>query len=166
LHDWSDEACLTILRNCRAAGGSEARLLIIESLLGDVGAPDPVALFDMNMLAAPHGRQRSMDEIREPREAAAWRLAETAPTRASDYLLDLEAIQGWMLSRSSRRLGCVGSQPTAGVITSGACVAGDAGGECPRRARGPQDTCFPRFGVTSPIVRVGPEWIANVRGPP
>ena len=37
LHDWSDEDCVQILQNCRAAMGPEARLLIVEQILD----PDP-----------------------------------------------------------------------------------------------------------------------------
>lgn len=36
LHDWSDDNCVRILRNCRAAGGGSARALIIEALIGEV----------------------------------------------------------------------------------------------------------------------------------
>jgi hypothetical protein len=92
LHDWSDDDCVRILRNCRKAGGPGARLLIVEALLGDVGRPDPVALFDMNMLAVSGGRQRSLEELDQLGEAAGWRRTALSPTRTIDSLLELEAI--------------------------------------------------------------------------
>lgn len=40
LHDWPDQECLQILGNCRKAGGPGARMLVVESLIGEVGRPD------------------------------------------------------------------------------------------------------------------------------
>jgi len=92
LHDWSDEKCVRILRNCRVAGGGSARALIIESLIGRVGEPDPVALFDMNMLAVSSGRQRSLEELDALFAASGWRRSALSPTRTMDSLLELEAV--------------------------------------------------------------------------
>ncbi|MFM0121638.1 methyltransferase [Paraburkholderia sp. RL18-101-BIB-B] len=53
LHDWSDEDCIRILRNCRAAMNRSARLLIVEQIL----EPDPAIgrpsgyLVDTQMMA-------------------------------------------------------------------------------------------------------------------
>lgn len=53
LHDWSDDDCIRILRNCRAAMTRSARLLIVEQIL----EPDPALgrpsgyLVDMQMMA-------------------------------------------------------------------------------------------------------------------
>jgi hypothetical protein len=92
LHDWQDQDCVRILRNCRAAGGPGARMLVVEALIGDVGRPDPVALFDMNMLAATDGRQRNLAQFDEIFSASGWRRAAVSPTRGMDSLLDLEAV--------------------------------------------------------------------------
>lgn len=91
LHDWSDEDCVRILRNCRAAGGPGARTLIVEALIGEVGQPDPVALFDMNMLAVTGGRQRTLEELDAIFAASGWRRIGLRPTRTIDSLLELEA---------------------------------------------------------------------------
>jgi O-methyltransferase domain/Dimerisation domain len=91
LHDWSDEDCVRILRNCRAAGGHRARALIVEALIGEVGRPDPVALFDMNMLAVTGGRQRTLKELDAIFAASGWRRAGLSPTRTIDSLMELEA---------------------------------------------------------------------------
>jgi hypothetical protein len=91
LHDWSDEDCVRILRNCRAAGGRGARVLIVEALVGEVGEPDPVALFDMNMLAVTSGRQRSLEELDTIFAASGWLRVGLSSTRTVDSLLELEA---------------------------------------------------------------------------
>jgi hypothetical protein len=91
LHDWPDRECVRILRNCREAGGPGAGLLVVEALISDAGEPDQVALFDMNMLAATNGRQRSLDELRPLFDASGWRLTAVARTRTDDSLLELEA---------------------------------------------------------------------------
>ncbi len=66
LHDWSDEDCVRILRNCRAAMGPEARLLIVEQIL----EPDPTRgrptsyLVDTQMLAMfGSARERTQSEF-------------------------------------------------------------------------------------------------------
>lgn len=92
LHDWPDQDCVRILRNCRAAGGPGARMLVVEALIGDVGQPDLVALFDMNMLAATEGRQRNLAQFDEIFGASGWRRTAVARTRGMDSLLDLEAV--------------------------------------------------------------------------
>lgn len=92
LHDWADDDCVRILRNCRAAGGQGARVLLIEALVGKVGEPDPVALFDMNMLAISGGRQRSLVELDALGAAAGWRRTGLSRTSTIDSLLELEAV--------------------------------------------------------------------------
>ena len=98
LHDWRDEDCLRILRNCRAAGGPGARMLIVEALIGategaaDDRRPDLVALFDMNMLAATDGKQRTLAELDELFAAAGWRRVAMKRSRSTDSLLELAAL--------------------------------------------------------------------------
>jgi hypothetical protein len=98
LHDWRDEDCLRILRNCRAAAGPGARMLIVEALIGategaaDDRRPDLVALLDMNMLAATDGKQRKLAEFDELFGAAGWRRVAMKRGRSTDSLLELAAV--------------------------------------------------------------------------
>lgn len=62
LHDWDDERCLAILGNVRAAMNPDARVAVIEMLVGEPSAPGPAARMDMNMLAAVPGQERSLAE--------------------------------------------------------------------------------------------------------
>jgi hypothetical protein len=65
LHDWPDDQCLRILRNCRSAMAPSARLLMVESVLG----PLPTAaraqdyLLDVGVMVLAAGRERTLSEF-------------------------------------------------------------------------------------------------------
>lgn len=65
LHDWSDEECVTILRNCRDAIAPNGRVAIFELVLGEVGETGLAPLMDLNMLVMLTGRERSLAEYAE-----------------------------------------------------------------------------------------------------
>jgi hypothetical protein len=92
LHDWNDEACRTILRNCRAAAKPGARALVIESVVGGLDQPGFAALLDMNMLATTPGQERDLDEFDALFAATGWRRIANTPTRTPQIILELEAI--------------------------------------------------------------------------
>ena len=73
LHDWDDESCIRILKNCRASLKEGGRVVAIDYLVGELGTPGLPALMDMNMLVMTGGRERSIDEFDELFEAAALR---------------------------------------------------------------------------------------------
>jgi orsellinic acid C2-O-methyltransferase len=72
LHDWADEPALRILRNCRAAMRSDARLLILERMLPERATPAAVQplLVDILMLVTTGGRERTEREFRSLLAAA------------------------------------------------------------------------------------------------
>jgi O-methyltransferase domain/Dimerisation domain len=62
LHDWADTEALRILRNVRAAMTPDARLVIVDSVLGPPNE-DPLAKFlDLMMLVSAGGRERTEEE--------------------------------------------------------------------------------------------------------
>jgi hypothetical protein len=68
LHDWDDDRAALILRRCRAAMASGARLAVVERVLPELGreaeAGDPSDfLADMNMMAILTGRERTASEF-------------------------------------------------------------------------------------------------------
>jgi hypothetical protein len=88
LLDWEDGEAAAILRVCRNAMTPGARLLVIERI---VGAPneDPRTKFsDLNMLVAPGGRERTIEECRALLESAGFRLAEATPTASGFFVLE------------------------------------------------------------------------------
>ena len=86
IHDWNDERATAILRNVRAAMGSDATLLIVEGVyppridqsLESRGA----AANDVNMLVCTGGRQRSEEEFRDLYAASGFSLTRVVPTPA------------------------------------------------------------------------------------
>ena len=47
LHDWNDEACLSILKNCRRTINPGGRILVVESLIDEIGTPGFAPILDM-----------------------------------------------------------------------------------------------------------------------
>ena len=62
LHDWSDEQCVTILSNIRAAMPAGARCYIAEMVLTE-NAPEGAALMDIAMMAAMTGQERDQAQF-------------------------------------------------------------------------------------------------------
>jgi hypothetical protein len=86
VHDWEDAEATTILRNCRK---HDATVLVIERVIGSPNE-DPMTKFsDLNMLVAPGGRERTVDEFRELFAGAGLQLEGVTPT--ATYLGVLEA---------------------------------------------------------------------------
>jgi hypothetical protein len=92
LHDWSDEQALRILRACRAAGGDDARLVIVEVLLPPRATAlegthsgviaDPYTI-DLQMLLLTGGRERTAAEYADLLSEAGYQIQETSkPTSA------------------------------------------------------------------------------------
>jgi orsellinic acid C2-O-methyltransferase len=71
LHDWDDDTCRTILRNCRDAMEPRAELLIFTLLMPEwdrsFGDPDTLtaAISDIEMMVLTSGRERTLGEYRQ-----------------------------------------------------------------------------------------------------
>lgn len=88
LHDWSDERCAVILRNCHAAMAPGARLLIVENLIPEHGsASDRVVMLDLHMMAMLGGRERTADEFRTLLRAAGFDLLEILPAGGTAHVV-------------------------------------------------------------------------------
>ena len=95
LHDWPDDRCVTILRNCRAAMDSAARLAIVELLLPERVTPSPdalhAALLDLIMLAYAGGRERTAAEFTELLDQAGLRPVASTRLVAGPHVLEVAA---------------------------------------------------------------------------
>lgn len=83
LHDWDDENCIRILRNCRAALHENGRLVVIDYLVGEFGLPGLPTMMDMNMLVMNGGKERDIAEFDALFAAAGLR--RTAVGRAGQF---------------------------------------------------------------------------------
>ncbi|MFG2005993.1 methyltransferase [Spirillospora sp. NPDC048911] len=96
IHDWDDEQSVAILRNCRAAAGTDAgagagtgaKVLLLETVVPEVITPEHtgIVMGDMNMLVCTGGRERTEEEFRRLLEAAGFALTGiTGQLRPSNY---------------------------------------------------------------------------------
>jgi orsellinic acid C2-O-methyltransferase len=78
LHDWNDEQCQVILRNCRQRMTEDEKLLIIERVIPERFEPSTahqsLARSDLNMLIGPGGRERTEDEFHAMLASAGFHL--------------------------------------------------------------------------------------------
>jgi hypothetical protein len=83
IHDWNDERATAILKNCRAAMPSHARLLIVEGVypprIDQSLASRGAAANDVNMLVSTGGRQRTESEFRQLFAASGFTLTRIVP---------------------------------------------------------------------------------------
>ena len=80
LHDWEDDAAITILQACRRAIGSGRRLLVLERLIAPPNEAPDAKFSDLNMMVSPGGRERTREEFAALFAAAQFRLVSVAPT--------------------------------------------------------------------------------------
>jgi predicted O-methyltransferase YrrM len=91
LHDWSDERCLQILRNCRGRIVDKGRLLIIDIVLSDgKNVPDTYRNFlDLAMLTQTDGgMERTESEFRELLKAAGFSLNRVIVMKAPQCVIE------------------------------------------------------------------------------
>jgi hypothetical protein len=70
LHDWPDQQAARILANTAAAGGSGARLLVLDFVMPPGDMPHLSKISDLNMLTMMGGKERTGPEWRELLEGA------------------------------------------------------------------------------------------------
>jgi hypothetical protein len=63
LHDWDDDSCMRILKNCRASLQDGGHIVVIDHLVGGLGDPGLAPLMDLNMLVMTGGRERDLAEL-------------------------------------------------------------------------------------------------------
>ena len=91
LHDWDDESCIRILKNCREAMLPGGRVAVVETIVGELSDPGPAALMDMNMLAAVPGQERSLTEYDALLSAAGLRRTGLFPTSSTQSVIEAVA---------------------------------------------------------------------------
>jgi len=86
IHDWNDQQCTTILRNClhalTAAGKKKGKVLLLESVISADNAPHFAKWLDLEMLVFPGGRERTEKEFAALFEGAGFKLTRVVPTES------------------------------------------------------------------------------------
>jgi hypothetical protein len=75
LHDWSDEEYVRVLENIRAAAASSTPVFVAEHVVPGPNTPHFAKLFDIHMMVATGGRERTVEEYGELFEQAGLELA-------------------------------------------------------------------------------------------
>jgi ubiquinone/menaquinone biosynthesis C-methylase UbiE len=64
LHDWPDDHCIEILKNCHAVMEKDARLLVVDMVMPEQASPSTQAvMYDLHMLAMVDGIERTETEF-------------------------------------------------------------------------------------------------------
>jgi cyclopropane fatty-acyl-phospholipid synthase-like methyltransferase len=90
IHDWNDENALTILRNCHRAGRSDAKVILVESVLTPGNEPGFAKWLDLEMLLLPGGRERSEEEFARLLEGAGFALTRVVQTKSAARVLEAQ----------------------------------------------------------------------------
>lgn len=64
LHDWSDDRCAVLLDRCREAIPPHGKLIIVDAVMVPGNDPHPAKMFDLHMMVALGGRERTEEEFR------------------------------------------------------------------------------------------------------
>jgi|SRR5579872_123430 len=81
VHDWDDERCLRLLRNCHANMDGDGRLICVDSVLpptGDIGGT-AAKFLDLLMMLAIRGKERTRKQWEELYDAAGFRIINITP---------------------------------------------------------------------------------------
>lgn len=91
IHDWLDDEAIQILGNCRRAMGDDARLLLVEQILGEGPDPSHTAFSDLNMLVSPGGQERTLEEYGELLAASGFALEGATATGTPVFVIEAVA---------------------------------------------------------------------------
>jgi precorrin-6B methylase 2 len=92
LHDWTDDDAVRILRVCRAAMPTHARLLVVDAVLPERARDLPGAIrMDLMMLLLFNARERTVDEFDGLLSRAGFDLRRVVPTGSPTGLAVIEA---------------------------------------------------------------------------
>jgi hypothetical protein len=87
LHDWNDEQCVNILRNCRAAMNQKGRVLVADNVIPPGNDPSWGKLLDIQMLIIG-GRERTKKEFAGMFAEAGLKMSRVIRTRAALSLVE------------------------------------------------------------------------------
>jgi len=81
IHDWDDEHCLQLLRNCRNTIEGAGRVICVDAVIppmGDVSAPSGKFL-DLLMMGVIRGKERTLSQWQELYAATGFRVTSVTP---------------------------------------------------------------------------------------
>jgi len=95
LHDWNDDECRLILRNCYAALPPSGSLIIVDTLMADAKENELRArLLDINMMIQTGGRERTEAEFTELLKEAGFKVESVTRLKARPGMAAIVAARG------------------------------------------------------------------------
>jgi hypothetical protein len=88
IHDWPDDMCVKLLRQCRKAVNPGGKLLVVDSVIQPGNDFSPAKFLDLQMLLFPGGLERTERQFRDLFAAAGWSLNRIVPTAAGDAIIE------------------------------------------------------------------------------
>ena len=89
IHDWDDESCITILKNCRKTQKENGKSLVCECVVPEGNTPAMAKLMDLEMLVVtPGGRERTEKEFRTLFEKSGYELGKIVDTPAEMKIIE------------------------------------------------------------------------------
>ncbi len=88
VHNWDDARSVQLLRQCRAAMGAGARVVLAERLIPGGNTPAEGKLFDINMLVVLGGQERTEGDYGRLLTQAGLRLTRVIPTQSALSLIE------------------------------------------------------------------------------
>jgi hypothetical protein len=81
MHDWTDELCTRILKNCHQSMEGEGRLICVDSVLPRMGDASGVSakLLDLLMMLAIRGKERTQEQWERLYAASGFRVVSMTP---------------------------------------------------------------------------------------
>jgi hypothetical protein len=88
IHDWDDESCIKILKNCHKQMRDGGKLLLIESVIAKGNNSQFGKLTDLNMMVLAGGKERTAEEFRELLSASGFEMERVIPTATDMSIIE------------------------------------------------------------------------------
>ena len=88
LHDWSNEQCHVILKNCHKVMKPKSKLLIVEMVIPPGNQPSIAKLLDLEMLVTTGGCERTEVEFKTLLDSSGFKFCRNMQTKAGVCLIE------------------------------------------------------------------------------
>ncbi|MGD9796492.1 MAG: methyltransferase [Acidimicrobiia bacterium] len=88
LHDWTDDRAVEILRCIRRSIGADARLLVVDAVVGGPNEDPQAKFLDLGMLVSAGGRERTDEEWAALLGAGGFARVATTPATGTSHVIE------------------------------------------------------------------------------
>lgn len=89
LHDWPDNRCVNILKNCADVMAHDAKLLVVDMVMPEQATPSTQAvMWDLHMMVMLNGIERTEAEFRHLFSSAGFDLTQVIPTESGMSIIE------------------------------------------------------------------------------